>query len=130
MLTLHCFSTRFQIMLSTWSASSVDRPSFAMLLQQLRDLLAEKAEGPDSPDEEFDQSYINVPGLWKVIPIFISCEHFMLLMVDHRVFTSNLNPSQLPPTSPFLYHTFLKTKVICLSIYMVNKQDNDVFITF
>lgn len=59
----HCPDHVFQVMLSTWSVSSVDRPSFAMLVQQLNEILEEKSESPQN--NQFDQIYINIPGADK-----------------------------------------------------------------
>lgn len=47
-------------MLSCWSVSPIDRPSFCLLVDNLDGILMVKSEDP--ADQEKTDAYVNIPG--------------------------------------------------------------------
>ncbi|XP_054751348.2 hepatocyte growth factor receptor-like [Lytechinus pictus] len=56
----HCPDHVYEVMLSCWSVSPIDRPSFCLLVDNLDGILMVKQE--DTGDQEKTDTYINIPG--------------------------------------------------------------------
>ncbi|XP_030856331.1 hepatocyte growth factor receptor [Strongylocentrotus purpuratus] len=56
----HCPDHVYEVMLSCWSVSPIDRPSFCLLVDNLDGILMVKSEDP--ADQEKTDAYVNIPG--------------------------------------------------------------------
>ncbi|XP_072181531.1 hepatocyte growth factor receptor-like [Diadema setosum] len=56
----HCPDHVYEVMMSCWSVSPVDRPSFTLLVDKLDEILTVKSKNP--VEREQSDTYVNVPG--------------------------------------------------------------------